>query len=96
MDVADFRNLSDDTVDPEKQLMMKAKRGLFYRALTRLSELSREMILLKEIQGLSLEEVSEMLNVPLGTAKSRSHRARLELAESYLAVSRSTQTGAGT
>lgn len=95
LDVADLQSLSDDSFDPETQLVMKSKRGLFYRALTRLSELSREMILLKEIQGLSLEEVSSMLNVPLGTVKSRSHRARLELAESYLAVSRSAQTGAG-
>jgi RNA polymerase sigma-70 factor (ECF subfamily) len=93
--LTDFRSLSDDAASPEKQLMLKSKRGLFYRALSRLSDLSRELILLKEIQGLSLEEVSAMLNVPLGTVKSRSHRARLELAESYLAVSRSTQTGAG-
>ena len=38
------------------------------------------MILLREIQELKLEEIAHMLGVPLGTVKSRSHRARLELA----------------
>ena len=38
------------------------------------------MILLKEIQGLPLEEIAAMLGLPLGTVKSRSNRARLELA----------------
>ncbi len=94
-DLADYRSLSADAVDPEQRLVMKSKRGIFYRALARLSQLSREMILLKEIQGLSLEEVSAMLNVPLGTVKSRSHRARLELAESYLSVSKASPTGEG-
>jgi len=94
-DLDDYRSLRDDGINPEKQLVAKSKRGVFYRALDRLSQLSREMILLKEIQGLSLEEVSTMLNVPLGTVKSRSHRARLELAESYLAVSKAAPTGEG-
>jgi len=53
---------------------------MLYRALDCLSEINREMILLKEIQGLKLEEISQMLSLPLGTVKSRSNRARLELA----------------
>jgi RNA polymerase sigma-70 factor (ECF subfamily) len=53
-----------------------------------LGQLSREMIQLKEIQGLSLQEVAAVLGVPVGTVKSRSNRARLELAEQVLALSR--------
>ena len=45
------------------------------------------MIQLKEIQGLSLQEVAAVLGVPVGTVKSRSNRARLELAEQVLALS---------
>ena len=37
-------------------------------------------IVLRDIQGLSLEEVAGVLKVPIGTIKSRSNRARLELA----------------
>jgi RNA polymerase sigma-70 factor (ECF subfamily) len=39
------------------------------------------MILLKEIQQLKMEEIADLLSVPLGTVKSRSNRARLELAK---------------
>ena len=39
------------------------------------------MILLKEIQGLKLEEIAEMLTLPLGTVKNRIFRAREMLRE---------------
>ena len=57
-----------------------------YQALRMLTELNREMILLKEIQGLSLDELSRTLGVPLGTVKSRANRARLELADKLTAA----------
>ena len=59
----------------------EARSQLLYRALGTLSASSREMILLKDIQQLKLEEICDLLSLPLGTVKSRSHRARLELAK---------------
>ena len=53
---------------------------IVHRALEKLSQLNREIILLKEIQGLSLESIASICQAPLGTIKSRSSRARLELA----------------
>jgi len=44
------------------------------------------MIILKEIQGLKLEEIASMLALPLGTVKSRSNRARIELARAVLTL----------
>lgn len=69
---------------PEESSLEAARRTLLYRALAGLSEVSREMILLKEIQELPLAEISTLLALPLGTVKSRSHRARLELAAALL------------
>ena len=63
-----------------------ARRGLLFRALERLTPINREIVLLKEIHGLSLEEVARALDIPVGTAKSRSSRARLELARAVLAL----------
>jgi RNA polymerase sigma-70 factor, ECF subfamily len=57
-----------------------------YQALCTLTDLNREMILLKEIHGLSLEEIARTLGVPLGTVKSRASRARLELADKLTAA----------
>ena len=47
---------------------------------------SREVILLKDIQGLKLDEIAGMLGLPIGTVKSRAHRARLELARQVVAI----------
>lgn len=79
-------DLADEGRSPESALEATRDRQLVWRALRSLSRLSREMILLKEIQGFSLQEIADMLRAPIGTVKSRSNRARLELAERVLAL----------
>ena len=66
---------------PEQDSLQRWRTGLLHRALNELSEQSREIILLKDIQELKLSEIAEMLALPVGTIKSRSHRARIELAK---------------
>ena len=78
--------LPDTAPDPEQSWLRDGKKRLVYDALRRLNGLSREMILLKEIQGLQLKEIAEMLGVPIGTVKSRSNRARVELARQVIAI----------
>ena len=48
-------------------------------ALRRLSDDHREVVVLREIEGLSYDEIAESLRVPRGTVESRLHRARGEL-----------------
>jgi RNA polymerase sigma-70 factor, ECF subfamily len=48
-------------------------------ALARLSDDHREVVLLHELQGLTYEEVATVLNVPVGTVKSRLHHAFINL-----------------
>ena len=48
-------------------------------AIARLSPEHREVLLLKDIEGLKYEDIAELLRVPIGTIRSRLHRARLEL-----------------
>ena len=83
-------DLASPGADPEAELAAAGRQRLIWRALQALGQLSREVIQLKEIQGLSLQEVAAVLRVPVGTVKSRSNRARLELAEQVLALSRET------
>ena len=45
------------------------------------------------LRELSLEEIASMLNVPVGTIKSRSNRARLELARKVLALGGGYKSG---
>jgi RNA polymerase sigma-70 factor (ECF subfamily) len=79
-------DLASADAGPEAELETVGRQRLVWRALRSLGHLSREVIQLKEIQGLSLQEVAAVLRVPVGTVKSRSNRARLELAEQVLAL----------
>jgi RNA polymerase sigma-70 factor (ECF subfamily) len=76
----DAAELADPGPSLEEALLGDARQALVYRALGTLSEGNREMILLKDIQQMKLEEIAGLLAVPVGTVKSRSSRARLELA----------------
>jgi RNA polymerase sigma-70 factor, ECF subfamily len=73
--------LRDPGGDPGRLYAEDSRKRLVHSALQQLSELNREIILLKDIQGLTLEEIAAMLHLPLGTVKSRSNRARIELAK---------------
>ena len=65
---------------PDEDIIRRERLRIIEIALQTLSEINREMILLKDMQGLTLEEIAELLGLPLGTVKSRTSRARLELA----------------
>jgi RNA polymerase sigma-70 factor (ECF subfamily) len=80
--------LTGGSLDPEAQLTANRRRSLVWQALRRLTQISRETIVLRDIHGLSLEEVATTLHIPVGTAKSRTSRARIELAQQVLAISR--------
>jgi RNA polymerase sigma-70 factor (ECF subfamily) len=87
------RSLSDDLLaeieyepvddrpasDPEKVLANKELRAQLHAAIHSLPEPFRLTILLRDIEGLSLNEIARILNCPLGTVKTRLHRGRHEL-----------------
>ncbi|HPF34659.1 MAG TPA: sigma-70 family RNA polymerase sigma factor [Candidatus Krumholzibacteria bacterium] len=66
---------------PEDHSEEASRRRLVAAGLRRLSDINREIIMLKDMQGLPLEEIADLLDLPLGTVKSRSSRARVELAQ---------------
>jgi len=67
--------------DPQADALSRQQLQAVYRALEGMSEDMAEVVLLRDLQGWSLEETAVYLEVPVGTVKSRLHRARLELAE---------------
>jgi len=76
----EMTNLAAGGPTPEDELYRNSRKILVHAAMQKLSEINREIIILKDIQELPLEEISSLLDLPLGTVKSRSSRARLELA----------------
>ena len=93
--IDEMSELRSERPDPEEDLRAGRRRDLVHRALERLSHLNREVILLKEIQGLSLETIASMLHAPLGTVKSRSSRARVELARVLAGLMKEEGSGPG-
>ena len=70
-----------DSPSPARLYESKQISNAIQLALGRLSGKLRTVIVLKEIEGLSYEEISEVLDVSIGTVKSRISRAREELKE---------------
>lgn len=67
--------------DPGHQLESEENIQHVRLALDRLSPEYRDVILLKEIEGMRYEEIAVVLGCPIGTVRSRIHRARTELRE---------------
>ncbi len=74
----------DHAPGPEAASITGERHETMRRAIDQMSPINREMILLKEIQGLKQREISDLLSIPLGTVKARANRARLELARRML------------
>lgn len=76
-DGSEFKHeVASEDGDPLRALEEKEFRGLVQVALKSLSNEHRAVLVLREIEGYSYEEVSRMLGCSLGTVKSRLSRAR--------------------
>lgn len=73
--------LEDDSETPQKALESKLQRESLIKAIGSLDEDQREIIILRYINDLTYNEISEILNLPLGTIKSRLNRGRKRLTE---------------
>jgi RNA polymerase sigma-70 factor, ECF subfamily len=66
---------------PIRHLEREERRVQIRQALNQLNEEHRAIIVLREIDGYCYETIAEILDMPVGTVRSRLHRARLELRE---------------
>jgi RNA polymerase sigma-70 factor (ECF subfamily) len=62
--------------DPEAQLLRTAGTAQIERAIAALPSRSRDIFVLRELEGLSYQELGEVLNIPAGTVMSALWRAR--------------------
>jgi RNA polymerase sigma-70 factor (ECF subfamily) len=69
--------------DLEAEIMAHGFADELERALFRLGPEFREALLLREVEGLSYEEIAELQQCPVGTVRSRLARARQELLEFF-------------
>ncbi len=71
--------LPDEDADPETDFERRQILSRVEEEVQRLPVLFREVIILRDLQELSYEEISTILKIPLGTVKSRVNRARMRL-----------------
>ena len=77
-DSRDFE-ISDTSVLQDEKLHLKNSVEELEKALMQLNDEFREVIVLRDIQQLTYEEISEITGTAMGTVKSRINRARVQL-----------------
>lgn len=76
--------LPDSSREPESLLMAGTYEESLQQALSLLPPRYREPVLLADVEELSYEEIAALLNCPVGTVRSRIHRARLMLRDTLM------------
>ena len=71
--------IADEGLSPERLMEAKLTSQAVRRGLEMLPEDYRQILLLREIQGLSYDEIAQVLDIEIGTVKSRIFRARKKL-----------------
>jgi RNA polymerase sigma-70 factor (ECF subfamily) len=85
-DIEDAETFDDgehlrDLNTPDAMLLTRQVADAVNRAIERLPEELKTAIVLRELEGLSYEEIAETMNCPIGTVRSRIFRAREAIAE---------------
>lgn len=79
-DEPDERLMAQDISTPESELLSKQVAYAVNEAVEALPEELRQAITLREIEGMSYEEIAEAMGCPIGTVRSRIFRAREAIA----------------
>ena len=78
---AGYDAADDDT--PESHVQQSETKKTVEKVLGTLSEEHRTMLILRDVQGFSYDEIAQMLSLPLNTVKSRISRARANFCKEY-------------
>lgn len=74
-------HICDNTLKPDEKTLGKELTDVIRETICRLPEQFRLVIILRELQGLSYEEIAKITNTSVGTVKSRISRARNKMQE---------------
>jgi RNA polymerase sigma-70 factor (ECF subfamily) len=95
VDPSILESLPSNADGPDRRLEGTERTMLVHRGLRALPSELREVLVLRDLEGLSYQETAEALKIPLGTAKSRVNRGRLELARRLMGASPSREDSGG-
>jgi len=73
--------VSHEPMEPSSRLSARELQRQVVEELDRLDDDHRAVLVLRDIESFDYQQIAEILEVPIGTVKSRVHRARMELRE---------------
>lgn len=76
--------VEDTLPTPEEIFEMKITKELIKEAVDKLDDTQRAVVVLRDVEGLSYEEISEVTDLNIGTVKSRINRGRKKLQETLI------------
>ena len=76
----------DDAEHPEEKLLREERAERIRLALDQLNDEHRKILVLREVEGCDYDTISKILELPVGTVRSRLHRARLQLRDKLVIV----------
>ena len=77
--IENVENMSDESINPNQQIEIYETRKAIWNAIWKLSNEDREIIVAREFLDTSYEDLSALMNVPIGTVMSRLYYARKRL-----------------
>ena len=86
------RQVADDGETPEESILHAEQKSEILQALESLSPEHKAAVILRDIKGLSYEEIAEILELTLGTVKSRISRGRNQLKQEILKLREQDET----
>ena len=86
-----LREIEGHDDKPEHSLDAAESVAQLQRALAKLTEEQRTILVLREFDGLEYETIAETLEIPVGTVRSRLHRARSQLKDELIALGLTTK-----
>lgn len=85
LDDPDLSPIRDAAPSPEEIVIQREEEAILRKALAELPEQHRVILILREMDGLDYQEIAQVLELQVGTVKSRLARARRALREKLLA-----------
>ena len=85
--------LPDESARPDKVAESSIADVQIQQAIASLPDNYRQVILLRDVEGMSYQEISEIVDCPVGTVKSRVNRARLKLQQKLKSEGRDVGLG---
>lgn len=85
LDDPDLAPIRDAAPSPEEIVIQREEEAILRKALAELPEQHRVILILREMDGLDYQEIAQVLELQVGTVKSRLTRARRALREKLLA-----------